>query len=131
MSTIDALSAASTNTTGTAQAAKKAQVDYDAFLKLLVAELENQDPTKPMESTEFVAQLATFSGVEQSIQTNTKLDALLAGNLLGQAGTMIGRTVTARDVTGLVDSVAIEGGSASLVLDDGRRVALSEVSEVS
>ena len=130
MSTIDALSAASTNTTGTAQAAKKAQVDYDAFLKLLVAELENQAPTKPMESTEFVAQLATFSGVEQSIQTNTKLDALLAGNLLGQAGTMIGRTVTARDVTGLVDSVAIEGGSASLVLDDGRRVALSEDSEV-
>lgn len=131
MSTIDALSAASTNTTGTAQAAKKAQVDYDAFLKLLVAELENQDPTKPMESTEFVAQLATFSGVEQSIQTNTKLDALLAGNLLGQAGTMIGRTVTAGDVTGLVDSVAIEGGSASLVLGDGRRVAFSEVSEVS
>ena len=131
MSTIDALSAASTNTTGTAQAAKKAQVDYDAFLKLLVAELENQAPTKPMESTEFVAQLATFSGVEQSIQTNTKLDALLAGNLLGQAGTMIGRTVTAGDVTGLVDSVAIEGGSASLVLGDGRRVAFSEVSEVS
>ena len=131
MSTIDALSAASTNTTGTAQAAKKAQVDYDAFLKLLVAELENQAPTKPMESTEFVAPLATFSGVEQSIQTNTKLDALLAGNLLGQAGTMIGRTVTARDVTGLVDSVAIEGGSASLVLGDGRRVAFSEVSEVS
>ncbi|EFL89478.1 flagellar hook assembly protein FlgD [Ahrensia sp. R2A130] len=131
MSTIDAISATSTTSTGTAQAAQKAQVDYDSFLKLLVAELENQDPTKPMESSEFVAQLATFSGVEQSIQTNTKLDALLAGNVLGQAGTMIGRTVTAGDVTGLVDSVAIESGSASLVLDDGRRVALSAVSGVS
>jgi len=130
MSTIDAISAASTTTTGTAQAAQKAQVDYDAFLKLLVAELENQDPTKPMESSEFVAQLATFSGVEQSIQTNTKLDAILAGNVLGQAGTMIGRTVTAGDISGVVDSVAIEGGSASLVLDDGRRVALSSVSGV-
>ena len=62
----------------------KANVDYESFLKLLVAELKNQDPTQPMDSTQYMAQLASFSQVEQSIQTNTKLDQLLQASQLSQ-----------------------------------------------
>ena len=76
---------------------QKTTLDYDSFLQLLIAELENQDPTEPMKSSEYVAQLATFSNVEQQIQTNTKLDALLASTALLQFDGVIGRTVTSAD----------------------------------
>jgi len=51
--------------------------DFETFLKLLTSQLRNQDPLKPLDSTEFVAQLASFSAVEQQVNTNTKLDQLL------------------------------------------------------
>src|SRR5689334_25245555 len=78
-------------------AVSKTTVDYESFLKLLVAEMKNQDPTKPMESTDFIAQLATFSQVEQTVQSNTKLDQILQSTALSQAGSLIGREVTSAD----------------------------------
>ena len=51
--------------------------DYDMFLRLMTAQLKNQDPLQPLDGTEFVAQLAQFSGVEQQIKTNERLDFLL------------------------------------------------------
>lgn len=52
--------------------------DFKTFLTLLTAQMRNQDPLKPMDSTEFVAQLASFSSVEQQVETNSKLGELLA-----------------------------------------------------
>lgn len=46
------------------------------FLKLLVAQLKNQDPTSPQDGTQFVAQLAQFSSLEQQIQMRSDLDAI-------------------------------------------------------
>lgn len=57
--------------------------DFETFLKMLTTQLENQDPLNPMEATEFAVQLATFSGVEQQVQTND-----LLGELTGQFGLM-------------------------------------------
>ena len=51
-------------------------IGQDAFLKLLVAQLQNQDPTKPQDNGEFIAQLATFSSLEKLTEISTKLDAL-------------------------------------------------------
>ena len=51
--------------------------DFDTFLQLLTAQLENQDPLEPVDSTQFVEQLATFSSVEQQIQTNSLLESIL------------------------------------------------------
>ncbi len=47
--------------------------DFETFLKLLTTQMRNQDPLKPMDSTEFVAQLASFSAVEQQIRANDRL----------------------------------------------------------
>src|SRR5919106_1747230 len=70
--------------------------DYDMFLRLMTAQLKNQDPLQPLDGTEFVAQLAQFSGVEQQIKTNERLDALL-GALTRSAAEVslgfLGRTV--------------------------------------
>ncbi len=50
--------------------------DYETFLQMLTAQMQNQDPLNPMDSTDFATQLATFSGVEQQVQTNGLLREL-------------------------------------------------------
>ena len=60
--------------------------DFETFLTLLTAQLRNQDPLKPVESTEFVAQLASFSAVEQQVQSNTKLENILEALANGATG---------------------------------------------
>ncbi|QDZ02722.1 flagellar hook assembly protein FlgD [Nitratireductor mangrovi] len=96
-------------------------VDYNSFLKLLVTQMKNQDPTKPMESTDYIAQLATFSQVEQTLQTNTKLEQLMQLSLLGQADAIIGRTVSSADgtVSGKVDEVRIGSNGMVAILENG------------
>ena len=69
---------------------------FDQFLTLLTTQLKNQDPLSPQDSTQFTSQLVQFSQVEQEINTNTKLDTLIAGNQsnqLLQAATFLGKSV--------------------------------------
>ncbi|MCK8484488.1 flagellar hook assembly protein FlgD [Aliiroseovarius sp. S2029] len=58
--------------------------DFETFLKMLTAQMENQDPMNPIESSDYAVQLATFSGVEQQVRTNDLLDGL--GTKLGLMG---------------------------------------------
>lgn len=51
--------------------------EFSQFLELLVAQVENQDPLEPLDSTAFVEQLATFSSLEQQVQTNDLLSSIL------------------------------------------------------
>ena len=65
----------------TAAASTKLADDFTQFLTLLTVQLQNQDPLSPMDTTEFTNQLVAFTGVEQQINTNQKLDALVAMGL--------------------------------------------------
>ena len=72
--------------------------DFQTFLTLLTTQMRNQDPLNPMESTQFVAQLATFTSVEQQIETNTRLDGLTAALTANDTGTLaawLGKSVSA------------------------------------
>jgi flagellar basal-body rod modification protein FlgD len=111
-------SSAATSSTGT--------LNYNNFLKLLLAQMKNQDPTEPMKSTDYMAQLATFSQVEQSMIGNSKLDALLSSSALSQADSVIGRTVTSSDgkISGQVASVRITSEGALAKLSDGKELLL-------
>jgi flagellar basal-body rod modification protein FlgD len=124
---MDAVTSATSTQSTAAATGAKANVDYNSFLKLLVAELKNQDPTKPMDSTEYVAQLATFSNVEQGIQTNSKLDDLISLGHLQQAGSIIGRTLTTADksVTGSIHEVRVFDDGIIAVLDSGEQVKVT------
>lgn len=119
-------SATSAPPTAATDSASKASVDYQSFLKLLVAQMKNQDPTDPMDSTQYMAQLAAFSQVEQSVQMNTKLDQMLQSSVLGQADALIGRTVTSADgaVSGKVEEVRLTSNGMVAVLAGGKEIVV-------
>jgi flagellar basal-body rod modification protein FlgD len=110
----------------TAVAAQPESIDYDSFLKLLIAQMKNQDPTNPTDPAQLVAQLASFSGVEQAIKTNNKLDSLMTSMALSQAEGLIGRTVASADgsVTGTVTGIRIVSGGAVALLENGKELPL-------
>jgi flagellar basal-body rod modification protein FlgD len=68
---------------GTSASSAVISSDFETFLKMLTVQMENQDPLNPVESSDFAVQLATFSGVEQQVQTNDLLAAMS-----GQLGAM-------------------------------------------
>ena len=111
----------------------KADLDYNSFLKLLIATMQNQDPTKPNDPAETLSQLAAFSSVEQNIKLNTKLDTLLAVSAAGQAASLIGRTVTSADgsISGIAASVELGSGGLVAILASGARLPLSGGTRIS
>jgi flagellar basal-body rod modification protein FlgD len=90
------------------------QLDYNfnEFLTLFTTQLQNQDPTNPMDTTAMTNQLAMFSEVEQQAGTNSRLDKLIAaspGGSLGSSVSYIGHTVEASG-----DQVALSSGTATI-----------------
>ncbi len=85
---------------------------FDTFLALLTTQLKNQDPLDPMKSAEFTSQLVQFAGVEQSINTNKKLDQLVqlqVSNQLNSAVAFIGKTVEV-----ISDLLLLDDGAAKI-----------------
>lgn len=119
--------AAVTPLTAGQPAAGAAKLDYNAFLQLLIAQMKNQDPMEPMKSSDYVAQLATFSQVEKSVQMNDRLGALLTSSQLGQAEGLIGRTITSADgsISGVAASARIGSDGVVAVLADGQELTIA------
>jgi flagellar basal-body rod modification protein FlgD len=114
-----------------------ATLDKDGFLKLFIAQLSHQDPSKPMDSGESMAQMAQFSMTEQMTNmasSNAKIvSALNSSSAVG----LIGRTVTYIDAdgaaqTGKVERVATsKDGQASLTIAGKAGIDPSSIHEVS
>lgn len=82
---------------GTRQPLSGEQVTRDDFLKLLIAQLQNQDPLSPLDNQEFAVQLATFNSLEQLLGVNEKLEGLQNKQLLTSqlnSAALIGKEVT-------------------------------------
>ena len=85
------------------------------FLKLLMTQLQNQDPTQPLDTSQFTSQLVQFSSVEQQINTNSNLTSLIQltqGGEMLQAGALVGKQVEAQSST-----LALQNGTAALTLN--------------
>ena len=108
------------------------------FLKLLVTQLTHQDPTNPMKDTEFVAQLATYSGLEQQMTMNKNLETLIAANtattaasavsLIGTVVGYLGEDGTVK--AGQVSFLDIVDGQVNLYLTDGTYIPFSSVEQI-
>ncbi len=125
---VSSTSGVTSQTTSTTQTSSSSPtLAYNQFLTLLVTEMQNQDPTKPMDPTQTVSQLASFSAVEQAVQTNSTLTSLLNSSVLSQASSFIGKTVTSADgsVSGVVASVTITDSGQTATLTSGKTVSLT------
>lgn len=108
---ISGLTGYTQSNTGSSNSSRQTlSADMNTFLTLLTTQLKYQDPLDPMDTAEFTNQLVQYSNVEQSIQTNEKLDTLLSlniANLGAQAVSYIGKTVQV-----LGDVMPLENGKA-------------------
>jgi flagellar basal-body rod modification protein FlgD len=113
------------------------ELGKDAFLQLLVAQLKNQDPQKPMDDTSFIAEMAQFSSLEQMQNLNKTMESQQAFASLTQASGMIGKYVQLQDsangsavVTGQVSEVRTIDGDVKVVID-GKEYASGDITKVS
>ncbi len=118
-------------TSSTLTSSKDSSLDKMAFLKLLTTQLQNQDPLSPMENSEFIAQLAQFSSLEQMQSLNTAIESVSNSGQATQAVALIGKTVEYTDpisgesAKGSVDKVTFESsvpklniGTTTIDMDD-------------
>jgi len=108
------------------------ELGRDDFLKLLITQLQNQDPNAPMEDKEFIAQMAQFSSLEQMTNMSNDFRSLSSVLGAGRAMQMLGRSVeiTADDVSvnGVVEEVT--GGEFPQILVNDRYYDVEQVSRI-
>ncbi|QWU14172.1 flagellar basal-body rod modification protein FlgD [Paenibacillus sophorae] len=105
----------------------------DQFLKILVTQLQNQDPMQPMQDKEFIAQMAQFTSVEQLMNISGQLSAL--NQSLGSVSGLIGKNVswldssTSQQKSGTVDSIVISDG-VQYALVGTEKIALKDITRI-
>lgn len=112
---------AATAANSTATRKSNDSMDKEAFLKLLVAQMQYQDPLEPTSNTEYISQLATFSELEAMTNLNESMSISRASQLVGKKVAVETTSATTGEATyeeGTVDYVRIENGKAYLVIKE-------------
>ncbi|AFG38146.1 flagellar hook assembly protein FlgD [Spirochaeta africana] len=104
----------------------------DDFLKLLITQLSNQDPTNPMEDREFIAQMAQFSSLEQMTNLNSEFKAMSRMLGAGQAMNLLGKDVAVYDGDSRIEGSVTEvtTGSVPMVMVNDRYYSLEDVQSI-
>ena len=128
-----------TNGTSGSSSGTTAKTGYDSlntdtFMKILVSELSNQDPTKPMDSSEIVTQVSQIRAIEANDQLTTTLKSVLSGQNMASASSLLGKAILGLDdsgnrVDGVVSGVALSGGEAKLYVGNST-VSLNNVQAI-
>jgi len=111
------------------------ELGKESFLRLLVTELRHQDPTRPMEDREFIAQMAQFSSLEQMRNMNQEMRNLIRSSQSSEAYSLLGKNIEAFNpanntrVTGIVSSIRIQNDQFTLMVGD-TEVTLDQVQRV-
>ena len=116
----------------------KISEEKDMFIKLLSAEIQNQNPLEPMDNSQFIQQLTQFSTVEQLTQLNSGFETMLKMQEFMQARELIGSKVDYTDASGAGRSGVVEGvsldssdnGTDVNLIVDGNSVAFARISVV-
>lgn len=123
---------------------EKSVLGQDDFLKILITQLKNQDPLQPMQDREFIAQMATFSSLEQMTKMNSSIQEM-RGMMLGQATSYVGKEIsyevnlydhetgemTGKEVySGVVTGIENEKGKTYLLTANGHRITLDALLSV-
>ena len=93
------------------------------FLNLLITQLKNQNPLEPMKDTDFIAQLANFSNLQQMTSVNTNISTMNAAGLIGKEIT------TSDGLSGTVSQVSINAGTPSIYVGS-KKYAMSDITNI-
>src|SRR5918998_2095534 len=121
----------------TTQVDRPDQMGKNVFLKLLVAQMKYQDPSNPVDSSQMMAQTATFTQVEKLEQIATQNAAMLVLQEASTAGAMVGRSATYTDtdgdsVTGRISAVRLASGDQEAVaVIGGKEIPVGRITELS
>lgn len=121
------------------------ELGKDEFMKILITQLQNQDPLNPMEDKDFIAQMANFSSLEQMMNISSSIDTLVQSQMVSpviQYSHMIGKSVTypvydeetgkkLEEMTSTVVAVSQKDGWAILELENGEKIYADSVIQVS
>lgn len=112
---------------------KSNELNKDDFLKILITQLQNQDPTKPMEDKEFIAQMAQFSSLEQMTNMNEAFSSMAAKLNASSAMNYLGKNVKYQQGDTIVSGVveAVTGGDYPQLLVGGQYYDFNEILQVS
>jgi flagellar basal-body rod modification protein FlgD len=124
-------SSGSTSTVGTG----KYNLKTEDFIKMMVTQLQNQDPMEPAKNQELLAQMSQIGQLQSSSSLQDTLKTVMLQSQLTNSGAMIGKSIKAMDangetITGTVNSVKVVDGSVSLELDNGLTTPLTNVTEI-
>lgn len=108
------------STAGSKNESKKSELDKDAFLQLLVTQMQYQDPLNPGDSTEYMSQLAQYSSLEATMNISNTLEKGNALNLVGEYVIMntTDSAGNAKMVSGLVEYATVKDGNVMLSIND-------------
>lgn len=120
-----------TTTTSSSSSSATSSIDFDSFVQLLATELQYQDPTNPVDSTEYVAQMASFASLDKLNTIGNSMDAYEAYSLIGKTVTYTTTDSSGNSTTssGTVDYVTVSDSTPYLNID-GTSVELSSVTKV-
>jgi flagellar basal-body rod modification protein FlgD len=123
---------ASSSTLATTQSSQDLK---NEFLQMLITQLKNQDPTNPVDDTAMLSEEAQFSTLEQMQNMNTNLVSLMSMQNVSQAVSLVGKTVTGTNTSGVTDTSLVTGitfnnGTPSLSLQDGNSMSLSDITSI-
>jgi flagellar basal-body rod modification protein FlgD len=137
---VSAISSIMTNTTAvqSAKTTNSTSLEENDFMTLLLAQLKNQDPLKPMDSNEMMGQIAQLNSLKALESIQVSMAALNASTQISYASSLIGKTITAipdinkpeEKITGVVTSMTMEDGVIMLKVGD-KEVSVSSVVNVS
>ena len=139
---------ASTNQPKISKTGDNSSLGKDAFLNILITQLQNQDPTKPMDDKEFISQMAQFSSLEQMQNMTTAMQNLLVSQnetqLMGYTS-FIGKEVKWHEVTsefddkgnyivnegtGVINELKFKDGEPVFILADGKEITAGNISSI-
>src|SRR3954466_12485054 len=121
--------------TGATNASDPYNLKPEDFIKMMITQLQNQDPMEPAKNEQLLAQMSQIGQLESSTQLQTSLKSMVLQNNIGAAGNLIGKIVNGLDekgapVKGLVNSVRVEDGNVALELDTGKTLSMSNVTSI-
>lgn len=126
----------SSSSNGTQVRSKQSELKAEDFIKMMITQLQNQDPLEPAKNSELLAQMSQIGQLQSATQLQDSLKTMVMQNQLGSAGNLLGKLVQGMDaknqtVQGVVNSIRVEKDKVHLELENGKTLELSRVTHVS